>query len=211
MQRARSEEAKQERRRSIVDTTRSCFDAHGPDLTLDQVASAASLTRTTLYGYVATREEVLLLLIADELTDWADDVHLSLPRLRAPSGVARVVADRLVEHARLAPLLGLCGIVVERNVSPKGILAWKHIANDCMVSLGAAIDQTLNTAAGSGGRFLLHTYAVATGLHTVASPTTAAAKAIADGGLTALTIDFATELRLALLALAQMILVPKRQ
>jgi AcrR family transcriptional regulator len=209
MQRARSVEAKQERRQAIINATRRCFDAHGPDLTLDQVASTAGLTRTTLYGYVATREEVLLLLIAEELTEWAEAVQRSLPRLRAPSGVARVVADRLVEHSRVAPLLGLCGIVVERNVSPDGVLAWKHVAHECIVSLGAGIDQTLNTPVGSGARFLLHTYSVATGLHTVAFPTTAAAKAIADGGLTELTIDFATELRIALLALAQMLLVPK--
>lgn len=211
MQRARSPEAKAERVALILDATAEWFDAAGADLTLDQVAESAGLTRTTLYGYAATREELLVLLSERELTAWFADVEPALRRQRSATGIARTLTDTLLATARLAPLLALCGTVFERNISPAAALRWKQMLHDRLLAVGATIDVAAAAQPGSGARLLLHTYAAVTGLHAVAFPPTVAAKAIADGGLGALRIDYPTELRSAIHAAATTLLKPHRK
>ena len=211
MQRARSAEAKAERFALILDATAEWFDAVGADLTLDQVAESAGLTRTTLYGYAATREELLVLLTERELTLWFADVDARLRRQRTNAGIARVLADTLLETPRVAPLLALCGTVFERNISPGAALRWKRLLHDQLLVVGATIDAVANAQPGCGARLLLHTYASVTGLHSVAFPPAVAAKAIADGGLDALCIDYSHELRTALNAAAAVLLKPNRK
>lgn len=211
MQRARSDEAKAERLGSILDSTAEWFDVAGPDLTLDQVAATAGLTRTTLYGYAATREEVLVLLTARELDEWFAVVTPLLRRCRTSIGVARSLTDTLLATARLVPLLALCGTVFERNISLDAARAWKQKLHDHLLSTGVVIDIATRSRHGSGSRLLLHVYAAATGLHGIAFPPPTAAKAIADAGLTGMTIDAEAELRLAITALASSILQPAQR
>ncbi len=202
MQRARSAEAKTIRRAAILDATARCFDAVGTDLTLDQVAAAAGLTRSTLYGYAATREELLLLLTTREVDGFFDDLALGMRRRRSSAGVARLVADAVIARPRLAPLLASCSVVFERNISLEAAIRWKQHLHDQVLVIGAQIDSALGLGEGSGARFLLLAHAAVTGLHGVAFPPEVAAKAITEAGLDALHIDFADELIVSLTALA---------
>jgi AcrR family transcriptional regulator len=206
VQRARSEEAKAERLRSIVDAAARCFDGVGIDVTLDQIAVASGLTRTTLYGYGTTKEEILLLLADREVSEWFSVVTPALARARSSKGVVRVLTDSIVERPRFISVLALCGPILERNVSVEAATAWKQRLHDQLLAAGGSIDAALHVSIGSGARLLLHVYAVATGLHSVAAPPAVAAKAIADAGLCALEVDFASELRVAVGALAATLL-----
>lgn len=211
MQRARSDEAKAERLSAILDATAEWFDRAGSDLTLDQVAATAGLTRTTLYGYAATREELLVLLTGRELNEWFDDVTPMLRRCRTSVGVARTLTDTLLAAPRLAPLLALCGTVFERNISGDAAIAWKQNLHDYLLQTGSVIDLATRSRTGAGARLLLHVYASVTGLHGVAFPPPVAAKAIADAGLTGLLISHDAELRLAITALTSTLLQPAQR
>lgn len=207
MQRARSEEAKTIRRVAILDAAALWFDEVGTDLTLEQVANGAGLTRTTLYGYAATREELLLLLTTRELDGFFDALALGIRRRRSANGVARLVAEAVVERPRLAPLLASCSAVFERNISLDAAITWKQHLHDRLLTTGTDIDSVLGLGEGSGARFLLHVHATVTGLHGVAYPPEVAAKAITDAGLHALRVDFADELVVSLSALAGALLI----
>ncbi len=211
MKRARSDEAKAERLSVILDAAAHWFDAVGHDLTLDQVAVTAGLTRTTLYGYASTREEVLILLSARELDTWFGVVNPLLRRCRTAMGIARTLTDTLVACGRLAPLLALCGTVLERNISLDAATSWKQNLHDRLLETGAIIDSSTRSRDGSGVRLLLHTYASLTGLNGVASPPPIAAKAIADAALHGLRIDFETELRVAVAVFASSFLQPAQR
>jgi AcrR family transcriptional regulator len=208
MLRARSDEAKAMRLEVILDAAAHWFDAVGPDLTLDQIAITAGLTRTTLYGYAATREEVLILLTARELDAWFAAVDPPLRRCRTSMGVARTLADTLMEADRLAPLLALCGTSFERNISLDAATTWKLNLHGHLIKTGTLIDRATRSRDGSGARLLLHVYASVTGLHSIAHPPPIAAKAIAEAGLSALRIDHEAELRMAIAALASTLLQP---
>jgi AcrR family transcriptional regulator len=194
VQRARSTEAKAIRRASILDATASVFRTRGPALTLDDVAASAGLTRATLYGYATTREELLVLLTERELVAWFTDVELKLRRATTTDQVAAALTTTLLAKELLAPLLALCGPVLEANVSVAVARRWKLLLHDELLRIGALIDNATRADAGSGARLLLHVHATYTGLHSLANPPEIAAKAIAELGLTALRISFADEL-----------------
>ncbi len=203
MQRARSPANRAQRLTDILHATALLFDQIGPDLTLDQVAGAVGLTRSTLYGYASTKEELLLLLVDAELTDWFVGITPAVRRCRTAAGVARVTVEQVVARPRLAPLLAQCSIVFERNVSLDAAKKWKVRVHDQLLEAGRVIDTTLQTRPGTGARFLLHVHASVVGLHSLASPPPIAAKAIAETALTALLVDFERELHVAIRSLAE--------
>jgi AcrR family transcriptional regulator len=202
MQRARSDEAKTERLLTILEAAAALFDEFGRHLTLAQVATAAGLSRTTLYGYANTKEELLLLLTGSELQQFARIASSS-----AVSGLrpAESVASAVNALPRFAPLLLLSGPVLESNVSYEAVMAWKQQVHLCLHELGATFDMTTESATGTGARFLLHAYASVTGLFAVASPAAIAVKAIDDAELHMLRIEFRGELFIALTAIENML------
>jgi AcrR family transcriptional regulator len=206
VQRARSDEAKTVRFQAILSAAAELFDETGPALTLSKVAERCQLSRTTLYGYANTKEELLLLLTGAEVSTFFCTVtnsmtsHNSVGECASPP-VADVVAAAVCSQPRLAPLLSLAATVFEANVSMEAALAWKLQLHDGLVSTGAALDSATGANDGSGSRFLLHTYAIVTGLHVVANPVPVAAQAIEAANLDALRIDFRAELAAALNAL----------
>ncbi len=204
VQRARSDEAKAIRLLAILAATSELFDEVGPALTLSQVAERSHLSRTTLYGYASTKEELLLLLTGSELQQFFVSVTLELNSGEQP---ADAVASVVCSLPRLAPLLTLTAPVFETNVSLEAATAWKVQVHDGLVSTGALIDQHTDATPGSGARFLLHSYAVVTGLHMVAQPAPIAQKAIESANLSALRIEFRGELLIALHALQDALLV----
>jgi AcrR family transcriptional regulator len=205
VQRARSSENRALRRAEILAAAAALFDA-GTDFSLDAVAKASGLTRTTLYGYASTREELLLHLVDAELSGWFTDIAPGIRRSRTPAGIARVLTQNVVARPRLAPLLTHCGIVFERNVSLAAVTQWKLRVHEQLMSTGQLIDHAVGTKTGSGARLLLHTHASVVGLHSLATPPPIAAKAIADSGIEGLTINFERELQLAVHSLAETIL-----
>jgi AcrR family transcriptional regulator len=211
VQRARSQANRAQRLADILQAAALLFDQVGPELTLDQVAAAVGLTRSTLYGYASTREELLLLLVDAELTDWFEGITPAVRRCRSAAGVARVIVEQVVARPRLAPLLAQCSIVFERNVSLDAAKQWKVRVHDQLLEAGRVIDTTLQTKPGCGARFLLHVHASVVGLHSLSSPPPIAAKAIAETGSTTLLVDFERELQVAIRSLAETLLLPTKE
>jgi AcrR family transcriptional regulator len=203
MQRARSDAAKAQRFSEILTAAADLFDEMGPELSLQQVAGRCGMARTSLYGYAQTKEELLLLLAAAELRTFFNHLNTSLAEGERPS-VA--VATAVAALPRLAPLTTMISTVIESNVSFEAALAWKQQLHTSVVATGQVMDLQADAAPGSGARFLLHAYAVVTGLHLVANPAPIAAKAIEAGGFAELRLEFRGELLIALTALEQQLL-----
>jgi TetR/AcrR family transcriptional regulator len=203
MPRARSDEAKAQRFAEILAATADLFDEVGPDLSLQQVAARCGLARTSLYGYAQTKEELLLLLTAAELRSFFAHLDNALGVGERP---AVAVATAVAALPRLAPLLTVSPTVIESNVSFEAALAWKQQIHTSLLQTGGALDRLADAPKGSGARFLLHAYAVVTGLYLISNPAPIAAKAIDTGGFSELRIEFRGELLIALSALEHQLL-----
>jgi AcrR family transcriptional regulator len=197
VQRARSDHAKAARLGEILDAAALLFDEFGADLTLLDVAQRTGLSRTTLYGYAATKEELLLLLTSDELRRFFSRLTTGL----GTQPLDTLICDCVFGQPRLAPLLTMTPTVFERNISSDVARSWKTELADLLSDCGVAIERHHAVSPGVGARLLLHTNAVVTGLHAIAHPPMVIEQTIADANLTQLQIDFQTELRIAVAAL----------
>jgi TetR/AcrR family transcriptional regulator len=118
--RARTETAKQERRQQILNVARELFVERGMAFSMLEVAQAANLAKGTSYLYFATKEELLLSLLTQELAGWfvEFDAVLDSP---TPGAIAKSLSSRPI----LVRLLALQASILEQNLSFEAALAFK--------------------------------------------------------------------------------------
>ncbi|MDC0674998.1 TetR family transcriptional regulator [Nannocystis radixulma] len=168
-------------------------------VTVADIARRANLAKGTVYLYFATKEELFLQLALEQLGEWLGDVETALSSdeaLAAPEALAELLARSLAARVRLARLLALQHAVLEHNVAPAVVLAWRR----------GMLAQTLQTAAllerrcpvlrsGDGLRFMLHLHAAAIGLHQMTHPAPELAATLACPTIEPLRLDFTAALQ----------------
>nr|WP_263429650.1 TetR family transcriptional regulator [Nannocystis pusilla] len=168
-------------------------------VTVADIARRANLAKGTVYLYFATKEELFLQLALEQLGEWLGDVEVALAGDEAPAApeaLAELLARSLAARVRLARLLALQHAVLEHNVAPAVVLAWRR----------GMLAQTLQTAAllerrcaalrpGDGLRFMLHLHAAAIGLHQMTHPAPELAAPLACPTIEPLRLDFTAALQ----------------
>ncbi|MEO0604280.1 MAG: TetR family transcriptional regulator [Myxococcota bacterium] len=128
-QRARSPEQKAARRGTIVAAgARLLEQAAMSDVSLNAIAREAGLAKSNLYRYFATREEIFLALLTEDVEDWAqrnETAVLALPDEPAPDELARVLVGCMIHRPRMIRLLGQLVSVLECNSSVEAIVEFK--------------------------------------------------------------------------------------
>jgi AcrR family transcriptional regulator len=149
-QRARSDEQREMRRRSILDAAAAMLtEMPVAEVTLNGLSRRAGLAKSNVLRYFESREAVLLELLDAAWQDWLAELGPSLGRpagtgrsARGPGGraaradsarergdeLAAVLADSLTSRPVLCDLLSAQSAVLERNVSPAVAAAFKRAA-----------------------------------------------------------------------------------
>jgi AcrR family transcriptional regulator len=125
-QRARSDEQREARRRTILDTAAAMLgEMPVSDLSLNELSRRVGLAKSNVLRYFETREAVLLDLYATAWTAWLDRLDDQLPPPDAPGDVraryervADVLTSSLAADRLLCELVSVSGSVLECNVSP---------------------------------------------------------------------------------------------
>ncbi|HIY50510.1 MAG TPA: TetR family transcriptional regulator [Candidatus Olsenella avicola] len=131
--RARSPEQKGQRLEEIKGAVRRQF-AERPyhEITLTTIADELGWSRANLYKYVSTKEEVFLLLTADEMDAYFNALLTALPEGcgLAPDTVAEVWAGIANAHQEYFRLGDLLTTIVETNVTVERLMAFKRAYYD---------------------------------------------------------------------------------
>ncbi len=124
------------RKEEILQACAALYETHGfKETTLKEIGAATTLTRTGIYLYFQTKEEIFLALLAREYDGWAAEMRAVmaerpvLPRRE----VAAVLARTLTDHPRLLRLLSMNLYEMEANSRPERLTAFKR-------SFGASMD-----------------------------------------------------------------------
>jgi TetR/AcrR family transcriptional regulator len=128
-QRARKPEEQQLRRETILAAAAELFDAEGPQgAGLNAIAARAGFTKSNVYRYFESREEVLLSLFLAELEGLVPDLEQRFER--CPDGdieaLAKATADVFIIRPRFCQLLSMLSSVLEQNVSETAIVTLKR-------------------------------------------------------------------------------------
>lgn len=183
---------------------RLCVERDVGALTLADAAAAAGLSKAAVYGYFATKEELLLAVLARALQGFFDELAGAVRRQR-PGDAAGVEAALLAALARRPELLRLLPRLageLEHNLTPEPALAFKQATLRQLGEVGPALERALPwLGVGDGGRLLLRLSASVAGLWPMAHPVGVMRDVLARDELAPLRVDFLQELSVMVRAL----------
>jgi AcrR family transcriptional regulator len=126
-ERARSVDAKDQRRRAILDSAAALARQHGiRAVTLTDIAAGVEMHKSTMLRYFETREEIFLRLSQSAWTEWSAAVTEELDAARPDARVvAAVLASSLVARPLFCDLLAQGPMNLERGVALETVREFK--------------------------------------------------------------------------------------
>lgn len=122
-QRARTAEAKQQRRDSILHAAHELALRHGVrNVTLANIAERVGLASSNVLAYFNSREDIYLDLLADAWTNWTDGLEHALKHIPPqPSTVAAAITETLTTRPLFCDLVAYIAPSYEHNASPEAV------------------------------------------------------------------------------------------
>ena len=148
-QRARKPEEIEARRETLLAAAAELFDAEGPmGAGLNAIAARAGFTKSNVYRYFESREQVLLELFLSEMDRM---VPVFCARLEAVAegdavALADIIAREFSARPRLGQLTAILAGVLESNVSEETIVRTKRTMATLTARLAEALQQKLPKA-----------------------------------------------------------------
>ena len=128
-QRARSEEQKQQRISEIVGATARLYKKYSFEtISFALIAKEAGFTRSNLYKYFSSKEEIFLAFLMQDMRLWRADLLKTCRRRKIKSidKFASVWVKILVKHKRFLDLLSLLPTFLEKNVTEQNLVDFKR-------------------------------------------------------------------------------------
>ncbi len=113
------------------------------EITLKEIAGATSFTRTSIYNYFHTKEEIFLALYEKEYDRWNARLleilegHETLSRKE----LARSIASSLEERQQLLKLLSMNNYDMEANSRPECLASFKEAYGQSMKNVGRLLEK----------------------------------------------------------------------
>jgi len=182
MKRARQSHQKRERRAAILAAALNVLQGTPfRDITMNQVAEQAGLVKGTLYLYFATKEELFLELLRDQLHGWFWELEAGLellPRRGRLEAAARLLAGTAQARPMLRTLLGAS---CERTLPDAAAFDFQREWSARTLAMGRCLERSLTfLAPGHGARFLHQACALLIGLQALAVPVRSGGQAPED-------------------------------
>ncbi|MFG6198553.1 TetR/AcrR family transcriptional regulator [Nonomuraea sp. JJY05] len=204
--RARRPEHKQQRREEILVAARDLALTSGVrNVSLGAVAEAVGLAKSNIMRYFGTREEIYLILAAEEWRQWAEAVTTRLEAASeggASNGVAAALAETLADRPLLCDLLSQTATTLEHNVSIEAARTFKRAILAVIADVGEQVARLTGLTVGEGVELVSAATALAGILYPIANPSPMLAELYAqDPDIAATCPDFLPTLIRALKAL----------
>ena len=164
-QRARKPEEKEVRRRAILVAARDLAREVGPiNLGLNELGRRSGVSKTNIYRYFESREDILLRLFITELDDIVSHLEKRLgTRQLKRAKVAALIVGGYLKRPLLCRLLGIVASILEHNLSADAS-AVQFAAPGSAASRVASSGNSGRKNSGNSGRFLEGEPATRTGV-----------------------------------------------
>jgi AcrR family transcriptional regulator len=204
-QRARSEEQRAERRRTILATAAAMLtELPVAQLSLNELSRRVGLAKSNVLNYFESREAVLLELADAETKAWVQDLADALAEVDPEAAAAErsdllaaAVVRTLAARPVFCELVSTQAAVLEHNISTEVALDFKRAATANYLRMTELVVDVLPEVGEAGaGRFVAAASMLAGAIWTHSRPAPAILAAYeADPTLTALRMDFEPALR----------------
>ena len=165
--RARSPEQKQERMNAIMEAADSLFQKQPyHQITMGTIAEALGWSRSNLYKYAATQEEIFLALHSAKNRAWFEDLEAHLAGVPLPDAeFARIWAEVTEQHAGFLRYQEIVISIIESNVTLERLTQFKRDFADMLAPLTALIARQCKTDESTATNLYLHLLYQAPGLY----------------------------------------------
>jgi AcrR family transcriptional regulator len=188
-QRARSEEQREIRRRTILDTAAAMLEEMPvAEVSLNELSRRVGLAKSNVLRYFESREAVLLELMDDFLGSWLAELGDELaagvepqasPEVRADQ-LAEILSRSLAQQTVLCDLFAAQGGVLEHNVSVEVVKRHKRSALVKLAAMADLVRSHLPEVGDHGQMFCVMSLIFAGGLSTYVPPPASLLAAYAD-------------------------------
>ena len=130
-----SPELTEARREEIINACEKLYKTMSfKEITIKEIGSATSFTRTSIYNYFQTKEEIFLALLKREYDLWIDSLRRTMEQVKTMTEdeFASMMAYSLEERAQLLKILSMNHYDMETGSRPEHLKEFK-------VSYGASI------------------------------------------------------------------------
>ena len=130
------------RKEEIISACAELYEKKGfKDTTIKEIGAAITLTRTGIYIYFETKEEIFLALLAREYDEWTKEMRQIMEREETltRSEVAAVLSGTLTNHPRLLRLLSMNLYEIEANSRPQRLVEFKRSYGASRETVGALV------------------------------------------------------------------------
>jgi AcrR family transcriptional regulator len=181
-QRARQPEQKTFRRETLIAAATSLFDEEGPTGTgLNAIAARAGFTKSNIYRYFESREEVLLTLLLQEQEAFVAALIARLDSLTPGfvGAAAAAISSEFLARQRYCKLISMTSSVLEQNVSEDSIATYKRAINAQIQPVAPALMRALPSLTLADAQWLVRVVAtLIAGMWPAAYPSAAAQRVL---------------------------------
>ena len=184
--RARTDEQKEVRYAEIIAAAKRLFDGMGYDeITLASIAKEAEFTRSNLYKYYKTKDEIFLEIIIGYMAAWREDLQQSFQGKEfSINEFAHIMARSYREHEKLLDSLTVLFVFIEKNVSLENLTEFKRGLKQEMEALVEMLCQAMPALSPQQAlEFIIMQVAAANGLYPMTTLTEKQQQAANDSGL----------------------------
>jgi len=198
-QRARTDEQKEQRTNEILAATARLYDqASFAEITLAAIAREANFTRSNLYKYFRSKEEIFFEFLKHDIYLWRKDVLVAFGD--AATWPVFDFADTwvavLVRHERMLRLISVLYAHLEKKASREGLIGFKQMANDEFGVLAGMLYRLFPALSSERAlKFLQLQLAAAIGLYAMTNLSPAQRKVLEMPEFQHFKIDFADSFR----------------
>ncbi len=144
-QRARTNEMKSERKDAICSAAFNLFKQNGyENVSFNGIAAEAGFTKSNMYRYFSSREEIFLNIFSSQFEVWSDDYCNQLKKLNQDVAVerfAKVWVNSFKSRPQFLDLIPILFISLERNSSFEQLVKFKRLAKDRLYLIAIEISR----------------------------------------------------------------------
>ena len=130
-----SEELTKERENEIIDACKKLYRTMSfKEITIKEIGKTTSFTRTSIYNYFQTKEEIFLALLQREYEHWNIDLRSALRKKTSMSRMdfAILLAETLSKRELMLKLLSMNMYDIEENSSIEKLIDFKQVYGESL-------------------------------------------------------------------------------
>ena len=186
-QRARTKDQIENRQDEILNAALELFDEMEYEaITLRMISDRTSLSRTTMYTYYKTKEEIFLDVIKREYLHWIDKLDTAFDSQESfnRQEYCKIITNTLYDNANLMRLFSIQQTIIEKNSSLEQLTSFKQETIGLFSTLEKGIRKTFsNASAESINLFEVHLMVYVLGYYPNTHPLQKQIQSMANAGM----------------------------